>query len=336
AILDIDYHHGNGQQEIFYHRDDLLTISIHGHPSFAYPYFSGFEDENGEGEGVGYNMNIPLAESIAPTTYRKALARALVRIDEFGPEFLVVALGLDPAKGDPTGTWSLKAADFEKNGSMIGELWLPTVVIQEGGYRTRNLGANARAFFQGLAVASYGSSGRKVPKINLLNEIKLRYLPVPEDIERVRSLVTKTGFFYDYEIPIAVELVEERLAKGEASGYNFIFAESYGRVAGYVAYGQIACTASSYDLFWIAVHPDFQGRGVGKLLLTESEKLIAAAGGTRIYIETSHREKYASTRGFYERCGYHLVSLLEDFYGPGDAKATYCRELVPLKKAPSR
>lgn len=151
AILDIDYHHGNGQQDIFFDRCDVLTVSIHGDPDFAYPYFTGFADETGSGEGEGFNLNIALPEIQDGLQYRVALARAIDRIREFRPAFLLVALGLDPAKGDPTGTWSLSAKDFEENGRMIGNLNLPTVIIQEGGYRTRTLGKNACAFFRGLA-----------------------------------------------------------------------------------------------------------------------------------------------------------------------------------------
>jgi acetoin utilization deacetylase AcuC-like enzyme/GNAT superfamily N-acetyltransferase len=155
AILDIDYHHGNGQQEIFYERSDVLTISIHGHPGFAYPYFSGFIGERGSGEGKGYNVNLPLAENIDSETYRKALRDALKRISRFDPGFLVVALGLDTAKEDPTGSWSLEATDFEAVGKMIGALYIPTVVVQEGGYDTRVLGINARSFLTGLWSATY-------------------------------------------------------------------------------------------------------------------------------------------------------------------------------------
>ncbi|MBZ0254017.1 MAG: histone deacetylase family protein [Candidatus Methylomirabilis sp.] len=150
AILDIDYHHGNGQQQIFYDRSDVLTVSIHGHPHFAYPYFTGFEDERGDGFGQGYNVNIPLPEQVDGPRYRKALEGALQRIGRFKPTFLVVALGLDTAKGDPTGTWTLAPKDLAENGRMIASLRLPTLVVQEGGYRTRTLGQNAAAFFQGL------------------------------------------------------------------------------------------------------------------------------------------------------------------------------------------
>lgn len=151
AILDIDYHHGNGQQEIFYDRCDVLTISIHGDPHFAYPYFTGFTDEIGEGAGAGFNRNLALPEIQDGKQYRVALRTALDCIREFQPAFLIVALGLDPAKGDPTGTWSLGPKDFEENGRMIRAMELPTLIIQEGGYRTRTLGRNARSFFTGLA-----------------------------------------------------------------------------------------------------------------------------------------------------------------------------------------
>ncbi len=151
AILDIDYHHGNGQQEIFYRRSDVLTVSIHGHPNFAYPYFSGFADERGTDAGLGFNLNLPLGESIDGPQYRTTLEKALTAVRRFEPVFLIVALGLDTAKGDPTGSWQLKAKDFELNGRQIGALELPTLVIQEGGYYTRTLGTNARHFFQGLA-----------------------------------------------------------------------------------------------------------------------------------------------------------------------------------------
>jgi acetoin utilization deacetylase AcuC-like enzyme len=156
AMLDIDYHHGNGQQDIFYERPDVFTISIHGHPEFAYPYFTGFANERGGATGFGYNLNIPLPESQNGADHRRALERACKEVVKFAPSFLIVPLGLDPAKGDPTGTWSLVAKDFEANGYMIGQLQLPTLVVQEGGYRTRTLGTNAKYFFTGLVRGAYG------------------------------------------------------------------------------------------------------------------------------------------------------------------------------------
>lgn len=151
AILDIDYHHGNGQQEIFYKRSDVLTISVHGHPSFAYPYFTGFEWETGSGAGAGYNRNYPLPESITADQYFATLDKAFKQIKKFAPEYLIIALGLDTAKADPTGTWPLHAKDFHTLGKIVCKADLPTLVVQEGGYRTRTLGTNARHFFTGLA-----------------------------------------------------------------------------------------------------------------------------------------------------------------------------------------
>lgn len=157
AMLDLDYHHGNGQQDIFEARDDVLTISIHGHPRFAYPYFTGFSDEQGVGAGLGYNLNLPLPEQVDGPRYREALDQALRRIQRFKPAVLVVCLGLDTGKGDPTGTWSLRADDFQENGRRVGALGLPTLVVQEGGYRTANLGRNACQFLDGLARGAFQS-----------------------------------------------------------------------------------------------------------------------------------------------------------------------------------
>ncbi len=164
AILDIDYHHGNGQQQIFYSRNDVLTISIHGHPSFAYPYFSGFAEEKGEDEGTDFNHNFPMHENITPKEYRDTLLKATKRIRSYKPDYLVVALGLDTAKGDPTGTWKLVAEDFEKNGRMIGELCLPTIIVQEGGYKIQTLGKNARAFFDGFVQTHNVNPTKKLTK----------------------------------------------------------------------------------------------------------------------------------------------------------------------------
>ena len=150
ALLDIDYHHGNGAQEIFYRRRDVLTISLHGHPRYSYPYFSGFEDEKGEGDGKGYNLNFPLSEGLDGAAYRDVLRNALERVRRYKPEFLVIALGFDTAKGDPTGSFSLLARDFRENGRLLGELSLPTLIVQEGGYKTQTLGINARHFFAGF------------------------------------------------------------------------------------------------------------------------------------------------------------------------------------------
>jgi acetoin utilization deacetylase AcuC-like enzyme len=169
AILDLDYHHGNGTQDIFYKRSDVVTISIHGHPHMAYPYFSGFEDEKGEGEGVGYNINVPLPEHVSPDHYKGIVAKMIRRIAHSNIHFLVLALGLDTAKGDPTGSWDMKPRDFRECGRIVGALRRPTVVIQEGGYRIRSLGVNARNFFVGLLE---GSDPAAPPKTTLAPEGK--------------------------------------------------------------------------------------------------------------------------------------------------------------------
>ncbi len=154
-----------------------------------------------------------------------------------------------------------------------------------------------------------------------------RYEVLPRDVEEVRSLVARTGFFREDEIQVAAELVTERLNRGPESGYYFVMAEEGGRLTGYVCYGPIPCTISSYDLYWIAVEPHLQGRGLGKALLCEAERLIRKMGGDRVYVETSSKTQYESTRLFYERCGYSKASVLDDFYGPGDSKATYLKRL---------
>jgi GNAT superfamily N-acetyltransferase len=155
------------------------------------------------------------------------------------------------------------------------------------------------------------------------NPITFRYEVSPNDCRTVREIVASTDFFSQDELEVAVELVEERLAKGQASGYHFVFAERDGQVLGYTCYGPIALTAASYDLFWIAVNQAHQGQKIGKILLEKSEELILAAGGRQVYIETSNRGQYASTRGFYLRCGYREAAVLADFYDLGDDKVIY-------------
>jgi acetoin utilization deacetylase AcuC-like enzyme/GNAT superfamily N-acetyltransferase len=155
AVLDIDFHHGNGTQEIFYDRSDVLTISIHGDPSYAYPYFAGFADERGEGAGEGFNHNYPLGENITDDEYLSTLEQALERVESFAPRYLVLSVGLDIAKGDPTGAWAITTEGFERIGGAIAGLGLPMLVVQEGGYDTRVIGRNARSFLSGLQRAIY-------------------------------------------------------------------------------------------------------------------------------------------------------------------------------------
>ena len=150
AILDLDYHHGNGQQDIFYRRDDVLTISIHADPAYEYPYFSGYKEETGEGEGKGFNLNLPLKSGIDGPAHLNAICQAIRRLEKFKPDVLVIALGLDTAQNDPSGSWNLLADDFSANGQMLGRLRYPTLIVQEGGYDCSVLGKNALAFLSGL------------------------------------------------------------------------------------------------------------------------------------------------------------------------------------------
>jgi ribosomal protein S18 acetylase RimI-like enzyme len=150
---------------------------------------------------------------------------------------------------------------------------------------------------------------------------------IKSDPESVREIVSSTGYFSNEEVEIAVELVVERISKGLESGYHFLFLEIDGKTVGYSCFGPIPATKYSYDLYWIAVHKNFQNLGLGKIILNESEKAIANLGGNRIYVETSGREQYVSTRKFYLACEYKEEAILKDFYSPGDAKYLYLKVL---------
>ena len=154
-----------------------------------------------------------------------------------------------------------------------------------------------------------------------------RSQPAPPDVTAVRDIVTSSGFFSLAEIEVAVELVEERLAKGLASGYHFLFADGKDHARGYTCFGEVPATVGSFDLYWIAVHEDERGTGIGRSLLAASEAAIEAQGGARIWVETSSRELYVPTRAFYLACGYREAARLEDFYGVGDAKVVFVKFL---------
>ncbi|MCP5153108.1 MAG: GNAT family N-acetyltransferase [Ectothiorhodospiraceae bacterium] len=334
AVLDIDYHHGNGTQDVFYERDDVLTVSIHGDPSFAYPYFSGFRNETGSGRGAGYNVNIPLPETVTPEAYRTALATALTRIERFAPTYLVLAAGFDTAAGDPTGSWANRRDDFTRIGQMVGHTGYPTLVVQEGGYRVRTLGENVRAFFQGLA-----DGAADVPQPPTRRVTRRPAAPDPEaidwreavtaaDAEPVRSLVAATGVFSPEEVTMAAELVEERVARGPASGYHFVLAESRGTLLGFTCYGPISGAEGRHDLYWIAVHPRARRAGLGRRLLTATEHAARAQGAVRFYVDTSGSDAYAPARRFYRAMGYRKAAELPDFYRAGDAKVIFEKSLA--------
>ena len=160
-------------------------------------------------------------------------------------------------------------------------------------------------------------------------DIRFREEPRPADVDEVRTIVASTGFFSDDEIGVAAELVETRLRDGEASGYLFLFAEREGKVLGYGCYGEIPCTRGSWDLYWIAVREEARGLGLGTEILLRIEEIVRRAGGRHLYAETAGKERYASTRAFYERRGYEAAAVLDDFYAPGDAKFLYRKILAP-------
>ncbi|HEY4349919.1 MAG TPA: histone deacetylase family protein [Paraburkholderia sp.] len=151
AILDTDMHHGQGIQEIFYGRDDVLYVSIHGDPTNFYPAVAGFEDERGTGQGDGYNVNLPMPHGSSEQVFFEQLDCALRAVTRFQPDALVVALGFDIYEKDPQATVAVTTEGFGKLGGKLGALKLPTLIVQEGGYHIETLDANAQSFFNGFA-----------------------------------------------------------------------------------------------------------------------------------------------------------------------------------------
>ncbi|MEP7296698.1 MAG: histone deacetylase family protein [Burkholderiales bacterium] len=151
AALDIDYHHGNGTQSIFYARDDVLTVSIHGDPRTEYPFFLGHADECGEGAGEGFNLNLPLPRGTGFPQWRAALHTGLDAIRSFGAQALVVPLGVDTFEGDPISGFTLRSADYLQIGQDLAAAGLPTVFVFEGGYAVAEVGVNAVNVIEGFS-----------------------------------------------------------------------------------------------------------------------------------------------------------------------------------------
>jgi acetoin utilization deacetylase AcuC-like enzyme len=150
AILDTDMHHGQGVQEIFYDRDDVLYVSIHGDPTNFYPVVAGYEEERGAGAGDGYNVNLPMPHGSGEEVFFDHLDSALRIVTRFQPDALVLALGFDIYKEDPQAMVAVTTEGFGRLGAAIGALNLPSVIVQEGGYHIDSLEANARSFFGGF------------------------------------------------------------------------------------------------------------------------------------------------------------------------------------------
>ena len=153
AVLDVDYHHGNGTQSLFYERADVLFVSLHGDPRTEYPFYLGHADETGRGAGEGFNLNLPLPAGSAASTWFEALDVACARIARHGADALVVSLGLDTFAGDPISTFALQADDFSRLGERLGRLGMPTVFVLEGGYAAAELGENAVNVIEGFEQA---------------------------------------------------------------------------------------------------------------------------------------------------------------------------------------
>ena len=153
AILDIDYHHGNGTQSIFYKRDDVLFISIHADPRSEFPFYLGHADETGDGAGAGYNMNLPLPHGASSAQWFAALETACIKLGSFAPDALVVSLGVDTFAGDPLSKFALQSADFLRVGERIAYLGLPTAFVLEGGYAVAEIGVNVVNVLEGFETA---------------------------------------------------------------------------------------------------------------------------------------------------------------------------------------
>jgi len=170
AILDVDFHHGNGTQQIFWRRDDVLYVSIHGDPDRVYPYFSGWTDERGEGSGTGTNVNVPLPAGTSDDEYLAALDRSLDAIAHFPGSLLVVSLGFDTYALDPISDFAVTTPAYHEIGRRVAALGRRLVILQEGGYHRPSLGENARAWLRGaedrefdpLPAAGFTPAGTKV------------------------------------------------------------------------------------------------------------------------------------------------------------------------------
>jgi acetoin utilization deacetylase AcuC-like enzyme len=163
AVLDIDYHHGNGTQSIFWRSDRVLTVSLHGDPRADFPYFAGFAEERGVGRGEGFNLNLPLPLGCDGPGWLEVLVdRALPALRAFAPAAVVLAAGLDAYHRDPIGKFTLETEDFRTAGERIGREGWPVVAVQEGGYYTPDLGRNARALLEGLRAGLARARGARI------------------------------------------------------------------------------------------------------------------------------------------------------------------------------
>jgi ribosomal protein S18 acetylase RimI-like enzyme len=180
----------------------------------------------------------------------------------------------------------------------------------------------------GGAAASTRVGGPRVESVVLRNHVE------PADAGSVPALVERTGFFNAAEIGLARELVQEHLARGADSGYLFVLAGEGNGLAGFACFGPIPATRSSWDLYWIAVDPASQRHGLGRRLLAAVERAVTAAGGERLYADTSSRAQYVATQRFYRATGFRLAAELPGFYAPDDGKLIFEKGLAAPQRAP--
>ena len=180
-------------------------------------------------------------------------------------------------------------------------------------------GSNPCSVFVGLVTTETG----------LRNGLEWRNAAMADDVGRVSTLVASTGFFNAAEVEVAADLVTERLTKGIRSGCEFVLAERGCSLAAFACYGPIYGTQDSFELYWIAVAPDEQRRGLGGEVYARAEAAMREAGAKHIYADTSTSDRYAPTRGFYQRLGFVEQARLADFYAPGDGKIVYVKGLTP-------
>ncbi|TPN85621.1 histone deacetylase family protein [Mesorhizobium sp. CU2] len=150
AIVDVDVHHGNGTQALFYNRRDVLTVSVHGDPAHLYPYYAGYADEIGAGYAEGYNLNLPVPLMSGTEAYLAAVAKAYEAVRQFSPDVLIIALGLDASKDDPFACMAVDETGFRRMGEMLAALRHPTLIVQEGGYPSPTLADSLAAFLNGF------------------------------------------------------------------------------------------------------------------------------------------------------------------------------------------
>lgn len=150
AVLDVDFHHGNGTQDIFYERSDVLFLSLHGDPMHAFPHFLGYADESGKGRGEGYNFNYPMLPGTPYSVWADALADALGQVQRYMPDALVISLGVDTYEKDPISFFKLTSDDFTCYGQVLAKLDLPTLFVMEGGYAVEEIGINTRNVLTGF------------------------------------------------------------------------------------------------------------------------------------------------------------------------------------------